>query len=61
MTACVTVPPSAAIADAAKSWVSGRLTGTFCIGIAMASASKWPTQIGKCRSPSFSLSMTTRL
>ena len=61
MTARVTVPPSDLIADPSRSWVSGRFTGTFCIGIAMASASKWPIQIGRYRSPSFSLSMTTRL
>ena len=49
MTTCVTLPPSDEITEPSRSWVSGRDTGTFCIGMAMASASKWPIQIGRYR------------
>jgi hypothetical protein len=61
MTIWVSLPPSCWTTRPRRSCVSGRLTGTFCIGMAMASASNWPIQMGRKRDPVFSFSMTTRL
>ena len=52
------MPPIASTKSIKRSWVSGRGEETACCARAIAVASGVPIQIGRYRSPAFSLSNT---